>query len=343
MVRLFKTYIGYYRFNPRLISPQRIYVEITGSCNLKCPNCPRTYSTQKRGDMDNELFRAAIQNISQDFPGLSEIGFHGFGEITLKKDFAELICWAREKLPNTNFAVSTNLSVRKKSLVDDLLKSCLDSIGIWPDGFSQNSYEKIRTGGSYLVLMDNLKFLLQRRKEAGKENIAVHVGMVKNRLNEKFIDQFINEFQFVSSYRNTSLTIVESHDWAGQVPSENVLISARNTKTKIPRPCFMPFTTMLVAANGVVSLCCSDMDLKLRIGHIAKGQTLKEIWTSVEAEEIRKSMLRGGRPTLCRNCEKSYWTGRQLINKIGSMLLKNTGLEQIQQVRKKEINNRKQD
>ena len=55
-------------FDPNVSPPLHIYIELTGVCNLKCPNCPRLYSNNKRGHMDNALFINIIDSIYNEYP-----------------------------------------------------------------------------------------------------------------------------------------------------------------------------------------------------------------------------------------------------------------------------------
>lgn len=295
-----------YTFDPETDLPSVVYVEITGACNLQCPLCPRTYSTRKRGNMSDELFHQVIEDIVTGMPTLPTLGFHFFGEIELKKNFEELVGWARGKLPKTYFGISTTLTLVQPTLVTKLLTAGFDSIGVWPDGFSEESYAQIRTGGSYAMVKANLRSLLDQRNQLRKEQIDVHVGMVSNALNNEHVEQFLKEFAFIEAYPNTRLVTMDSHDWAGQIPSANVVNSVSKYKWKARKPCNMPFTTLVVSAAGEASLCCYDMDLKLHVGTFEKGVTLRQLWASEKAEAIRQGMRRLDPPDLCKQCHNFY-------------------------------------
>lgn len=306
MIVKLKQLLSYYTFNPDTIPPEKIFIEITGLCNLRCPLCPRTYSRNKRAQMPRHVFEKTITDIARDYPNLRLLGFHMFGEITTRDDFDCLVSWARVRLPKTHFGVSTTVSLEKRDVIGKLLVPGFDSIGVWPDGFSEDSYARIRTGGTFAVVRENIRFLLEERDRLQKHDTAVHVGIIKNAVNQDSTDKFYESFKFVDQFKNASLVTVDSIDWAGQVPAENVIHAKRNYIFKIPKPCPVPFEMLAVAANGDVTLCCMDMDLKLKIGNIMSEDSISQIWQSKRAQEIRSMMKRLAPPELCKNCHSFY-------------------------------------
>jgi len=256
--------------------------------------------------MPKEVFEKVITDIARDYPSLGLLGFHMFGEITMRNDFDSLISWARQRLPVTHFGISTTVSLEKKETVRKLLLPGFDSIGVWPDGFSDDSYAKIRTGGSFEVVRDNIKFLLEERDRLQKFEVVVHVGIIKNTVNQDSTNKFYESFKFVEKFKNTNLVTVDSIDWAGQVPSDNVLHAVKKYLLKIPKPCPVPFDMLVVSATGDVTLCCMDMDLALKVGNIMLDGSIRRIWTSTRAEAIRRSMKRLSPPILCKKCHSFY-------------------------------------
>lgn len=325
-----------YTFNAGKTPPQRIYVEITGACNLRCPNCARTYSENKRGNMLDDLFFKVISSIANDYPKLRRLGFHFFGEIEIKKNFDALIRFAREKLPYTHFGISTTLTHKDKEAIRRLLLAGLNTIGIWPDSCSGDSYAKIRTNGSFETVKENIHFLLTEREKRQLDDIGIHIGMVRNKVNKFHIEEFYHEFKFVENFKNAYLVSSDSHDWAGQIPSDNIIVTAKRYTLKIPKPCFMPFTTLVVSATGDVTLCCYDMNLRLKIGNMKGDAGIKKLWTSPEANSIRNRIRFLNPPELCRQCHNYYFKSpgmlikakRELSNKLLTKMRANNQIAQ---------------
>lgn len=299
--RKIEEYIKLYTFNPYNDLPKRIYLEITGVCNLKCPNCARTYSNRKRGHMNDDLFYSIVDVLSKEHPVLEHIGFHFFGEIIMKNNFHELIRYAKSKLPKTNFGISTNLSFNNDEFILKLLMAGFDSIGIWPDAISEDDYNKIRKGGDFASVRNNIVNLCKEREKLNlTHKIDIHIGIV--RYKDSNYESFLKEYQFVLNYPNTRISQEYSHDFAGQIPNLNVIRSGRKACFYVPIPCKMPFETMIIAATGDISLCCYDMNLKLKIGTVNKNESIINLWASKNAEDIRKKIKLMTPPDLCRNC-----------------------------------------
>jgi radical SAM protein with 4Fe4S-binding SPASM domain len=318
MLQKLRTLKKMYMFNPKTTPPREIYIEITGACNLECPNCPRTYSRNKRGHMTDDLFHTVILQVAAVFPRIEHMGFHWFGEIELRKNYHNLLSWAKGKLPYTEFGISTNLTSKNKETVRKLLLSGVNNIGIWPDGFSEESYSLIRPGSSFQLVKENILFLLEEREKMGKTEIGIGIGMVRNTINQKHIGKFYQEFEFIKKYENTGFITVDSHDFAGQVPSDMILKSVKKYTFKVPKPCQSPFTTLAVSSNGFVTLCCYDMDLQLNIGKITGDNNIGDIWASSNASAIRDRMKWLNPPELCRQCHGFYFnlTPKRIIRKM---------------------------
>lgn len=273
--------------------PSDFYLEVTSACNLRCPACVRTYSKRPRQHMDKSIFRKAIEEISSERPNLEHLGLHFFGEALLNPQFFDFIELARSYLPNTYLAVSSNASFLSSEKTDKLLNSSLDSFGIWPDTTDPRQYDQIRTGGSLEIVESNLKELLEKRRLSHREDIEVHIGMILFKDNLPFLHDFLERWKLICSrYENVHIVAAESHDWAGEVPSDNVLNSVARSSLFIKVPCLMlmPFRNCVISAEGYITPCCFDGNLKLGLGNI-KDDSIKNIWNGKAASDLREKMI----------------------------------------------------
>ena len=272
--------------------PTFYYIEVTSSCNLKCPTCPRTYSNRERKHIDHDLFIKAIEQISSYSPQPRHVGFHFFGEALLNSSFFDYVNLAAKYLFNTELAVSSNANFLDEAKIDAILDSRLNSFGIWPDAIDKKTYDQVRSGGDYQRTTDMIMHLLERRKLRNKQRkLELHIGMVVNKINHRYIHRFVKEWkEILSKYENTHLYLKDSIDWAGQVPAETVIISKKNMILPIVYPCLAPFTTCVITSSGDVTCCCLDCNLNLKIGNI-KESSIKEIWSAGKIRGIRNKMI----------------------------------------------------
>lgn len=241
--------------------------------------------------MDESIFRKAMKEISSERPNLRHLGFHFFGEALLNPQFFDFIELARSYLPSTYLAVSSNAALLSSERIDKLLNSSLNSFGVWPDTSDPRQYHKICTGGDLESVESNLKEFLEKRRLRHREDIEVHIGMILFKDTLPFFRGFLERWKLISSpYENIHIAIAESHDWAGQVPSNNVLDSVAKNNLFIKVPCLMPFRNCVISAEGEITPCCLDGNLKLAWGNI-KGDSIKSVWNGKLAVDLRDRMI----------------------------------------------------
>ena len=250
------------------------------------------------------MFEKVIREISHERPDIEHIGLHFFGEPLLNPNFFDLVEIARSYLPNTTIAVSSNANALSSEKIDRLINSSLDSFGVWPDATNPELYENIRLGGNLKKVESAILELLEKRRERGKENIEIHVGMILYRNNISFLKEFLDRWTAICSrYKNAHVFVAESHDWAGQVAADNVINSARRGIVHIKSICQVPFETCIVTSEGDITPCCFDCNLRLTWGNI-KNTSIRDIWNGAKARELRKKMLTGKimMTDLCYSC-----------------------------------------
>ena len=79
------------------ICPEKIYVELTTRCNLKCRMCVKytAGSCIAEGDMPLELFKKLLPSLGH----VRTLILNGIGEPLLHPDLDEIIALARARMP----------------------------------------------------------------------------------------------------------------------------------------------------------------------------------------------------------------------------------------------------
>src|SRR3546814_72474 len=93
---------------PRAI--QKLTIEITTLCNLKCAGCPRTMGIANDSWIDQHMDLKLFRRILDGWPETGFVTLHGIGEPTLHPQFVELVAMARQsgkfkrlKAPSTGY------------------------------------------------------------------------------------------------------------------------------------------------------------------------------------------------------------------------------------------------
>src|SRR5215213_3866324 len=122
--------------------PKQIIIDVTNSCNLRCPVCPVTFAmTRPRGLMSFELFRLIIDDFAKE-QKKPEIFFNFSGEPTLNKQLPEMIAYASRNGHGT--FVSTNATRLGPVLAEHMIDARLSRIALCLDGFSKTAQETYR-------------------------------------------------------------------------------------------------------------------------------------------------------------------------------------------------------
>jgi wyosine [tRNA(Phe)-imidazoG37] synthetase (radical SAM superfamily) len=150
-------------------------VDISGSCNLVCPSCPRGNSPRNtiKGFMDVELFKKVVDKILIDEPGVPCLALFNWGEPFLHPNLSECIGYLKEK--NIYSVVSSNMSIEKS--IDAALRADPDWLKVSLSGYYQEVYATTHTGGNINLVKSNLyriRYLIDKYKLTTKVEIRYH-------------------------------------------------------------------------------------------------------------------------------------------------------------------------
>ena len=141
-------------------------------CNLRCRMCyfsAEGYHKELIPPMDTELF----DKIAADIFPRTRILFLGCGaEPLMSPEITEHInTIGRYHIPHVS--IVTNGQRLSEKIVDGMVKNKIDQLVVSMDGFSRKTYESIRTGADFELLLDNLKMLKKIKEE--RESILPHL------------------------------------------------------------------------------------------------------------------------------------------------------------------------
>ncbi|MBI4457062.1 MAG: SPASM domain-containing protein [Acidobacteria bacterium] len=271
--------------------PDQIYVELTNACNARCTICATPQMQRPRSVMPLDLFRRVIDqcaahNAKKILPFLH-------GESFLVPRVLDYFSYIREKSPLSHLNVTTNGSrltqeITERILLDDLLDSLIVSM----DGGNKETFEKIRLGLDYDQVRANVRHLIQRRDELGKNKPHVTIAMVTTPENRHTQSELKEAWKEADHVRFSMF-----FNWAGQVPKETNFAHKQNF-------CERLFHYMTILADGRVVLCCFDSEGAHTVGN-AKSTPLVEIWHSPEFARLRRRMFERQFHTLplCAKCD----------------------------------------
>jgi len=136
--------------------PIGIDIGVTNACNSDCIMCPHS-KLKNIGTMDMKLYKKIIDDCSGLKIKMVTLSF--FGEPLLDKTLIEKIKYAKSRGLIVGFY--SNASLLTEKWARDLIKSNLDGITISFDGYSKETYEKIRRGLKFNIVKKNILNLIK--------------------------------------------------------------------------------------------------------------------------------------------------------------------------------------
>ena len=162
-------------------------IDTTNICQLKCPLCHTGLGTidRDKGIMHFETYTKTIDQIKDYCVWLS---LYSWGEPFLNRRIHEFVAYAHQNRIAT--IMSTNLvKPLSPEMTENIIKSGLDVLIVSLDGVTQEVYEKYRVGGRLDRVLDNLRLLVQKKKELGYATPHVEWQFIVMRQNEHQMEE----------------------------------------------------------------------------------------------------------------------------------------------------------
>lgn len=270
-----------------------VTIEPYNICNLRCVMCPYSKMSRPKELMPMELFKKIVDQAKE--LGCSTIWLQAYSEPLLDPFLIDRIKYIKSKGIEAGFF--TNATLLDEKMADKILNSGLDFIEFSVDAGNKENYEKIRIGGDWDKVKNNIISFYKKRGELKLKKPKITFFMIKQESNEKHIKSYKELWNNYSDEINISKVDNRAEDDI----SESFL-----KKYSRPYPCFTP-RDLTVLSNGKLVMCCLDYDGKMVLGDL-KTQSLKEIMNSEEFKRILELHLsfQGDKIKMCKKCVRLY-------------------------------------
>lgn len=288
--------------------PRFVQVELTRSCNLRCPMC-RPLSTQngKKNMCDDVFFK-----ISKElFPYAEIVDLRGWGESFLISNLPQHINTADSY--GCVVRILTNLNINRPDVYLALAKnSALVEVSI--DTNDMKIYSKIRCGGSLQKVHNNLKELVLAYKQLKKplDRISFRVTLQKQTLPglENIVDLAYNNGlknikigavttnnQKLSLEKETNSVDKALDSVCNRAEKLGVIVSLTTSlglrKSIQKSICTHPWSMATISYDGTIGFCdhfLGSLHDDYSVGSIME-QAFVDIWNSDYWLNLRKSHL----------------------------------------------------
>lgn len=278
-----------------VIKKQSLFITLEpyNICNLRCIMCPYPKMKRKKELMSMDLFKKIIDE-AKDL-GCTIVTLQVYSEPLLDPLLINRIRYIKSKGMKAGFFTNAILLNEKMAL--KILKLGVDFIKFSVDAGNKEDYEKIRVGGNWETVKNNIISFYKERKRRGLEKPKISIFMIKQIFNEKNIKSHKDFWSKWSDEINIST--VDNR-------AEGKISKSFLKKYKKPYPCFTP-NHLTILSNGKVVMCCLDYEGRMVLGDL-KTQTLKNIIESEKFKRIQSLHMgfNGDKLKMCKNCTRLY-------------------------------------
>ena len=322
-----------FKFQPaRAFSkPNTFAMETSRGCNLKCAMC----ALEMEGGINRgeNLSDKVFEKIESYIEYCDGILMNGWNEPLLDKKIFERVKKVLDKGVNTHF--NSNGTLLTKEAAQKLVDIPVFHIGFSIDAATKEVYESIREGSNYGEVVENVKYMVDYKKQKGaslphiiiaftamKPNLhdipklpilAKELGidivnisdviMYTSEMDEELryehdeLMKYLEEAREVAKGLNVTVNYTNLHkDMYFKDVEEDLGKREPEFENRI---CTTTYKSMLILSNGDAFPCCFMVGKPL--GNI-KDQSIEEIWNGKNYKEVRRRIKNGNPPAVCRIC-----------------------------------------
>jgi len=283
------------RLEPFLFGyPYWLVIDPCNYCNLHCPFCPtgQDRNTRPKGKLSFNDFKNIVDKLGEY---AVHIDLLNWGEPFLNERIFDMIKYAKQY--HSDIKVDTNLTCLDTDKAERLVLSGLDKIIVSLDGLNQETYSKHRRGGDFQVVMDNLKLLLNKRKELKSAKPYITWQFLVFRHNEHEVETAVKMGRKLGvDHVGVTNAFIGDKDWIpvnpaysnynnGNIKKDNMTFNYFKVGNNVF--CNWPWEAIAINTNGSVSACCSVEEEKDDFGNIF-DQPFEEMWNSDKYQMARR-------------------------------------------------------
>ena len=257
--------------------PLKLTVDLTNSCQLRCPLCPTGLQAHDRN--------ATLYSLDQFKKLMKDVGdyvffidFYNWGEPLNNKEFEKYVQVAKHY--NVSTEISSNFSLKlSDQRIRRLIESGLNEIIVSMDGTTQQSYEQYRRKGQIDLVQDNIRRFIKLRDELGLKSPVLtwrylvfgfnehEVEDAKQLSEELGVDKIVffpaslDEDKYFPVPDEDRIKIIDT--WVPTDPefkvydvSDTGQLISYNDKPSVAKRCDWHYMSAAINADGSLAPCC---------------------------------------------------------------------------------------
>lgn len=289
--------------------PPQLVIENTSSCDQQCVHCSHKELIRPKKHMDRALWNKIVEEVGREAPD-TEIWPTFYGEaLVMGEEIWDRIDYAAQ-VGCQNIVLNSNGGLLlRKGHIDRILRSPLKRFIISLDGYTKETYEKIRFRGKHDVTYPGVEELLRRKSESGQQYPLIICQFSLMQENEHEVEAFREYW----SARGAEVKVRPKLEWTatGSIRSDRI-----DHETNFRIACPWGNNTMAIHQDGSAVACAVDYEGRHKVGN-ARDVSVKELWVRL-GETLRKPHREhrwNDIPEICKGCRDWQTAGAEYEKK----------------------------
>ncbi len=298
-------------------NPDRLYIEATNECNLKCVMCPKGRGEMERkvGFIEFELFKSIIDEMHNK---VKTAVLHIWGEPLMHPNIFKMIDYCAKM--GLRSEISTNATLLSEELTDSILKSKLSAIYLCLDGVKKETYESVRVGSDFEATEQNIQRFIDEKVKRGANTPYTNIQVVEMKATASEISAFKEKWN-VPGVDHINVKAFDS--WGGQIDAISELGSkAKGSRAKgaIERyHCPNLWYHVHIYHDGTLVCCDRDYDANYPLGNVKDG--VMKTWNGERMRKLRQKHIDDDLSDVpsCDKCTEWAWWKPSLFSSRGNI------------------------
>jgi MoaA/NifB/PqqE/SkfB family radical SAM enzyme len=285
--------------------PPQLVIENTSRCNQQCIHCSHKELIRPKRPMERALWDKIVKEIGREAPD-TEIWPTFYGEsLGMGEEIWDRIDYADE-VGCANLVLNSNGSLLLRlNHIDRILRSPLKRFILSLDGYTKETYEKIRYLGKWEETYQGVEELLRRKRASGTKYPVIICQFSLMAENEHEVEAFRKYWQ----ERGAEVKVRPKLEWTatGSIRSDRI-----DHETEFRIACPWGNNTMGIHQDGSVVACAVDYEGMFKAGN-ANDLSIKELW-AILGEKLRRPHREhrwADMPSICKGCRDWQTAGAE--------------------------------
>jgi organic radical activating enzyme len=281
------------------IVPDRVYIESTNHCNLKCIMCPTGIGVLARpkGYMDIGLYRRIVDEIGGV---VGSAVLHSWGEPLMHPELFAMIQLG--KRAGIRMETSTNITLLNEERARAVLDAGLDVLYLAMDGVTKDTYERVRVNAKWDKSLANVERLLAL-KERLRAPTKIVMQIIAMRETRAEVDAFVSRWRRPEV---DQVNVKHLDTWGDQVERISAHGEHDGAGPMRRRPCPNLWYHGYIFWDGTLVSCERDFDAKTPLGNVKDG--VLAAWNGPAMQALRRHHRDGDfTAPACERCTEWAW------------------------------------